>query len=205
MIKTYLGLPRRITGINLSRRHFQEIGENFSALLDALEQHASDRLDGIDLGDIEWYHRLRNQLYHQGNGLTVERDKVVVYSELARVLFRNLFEFDLQIPQPRAADTFGAFMLGWAKLEKVVTLAVRHSAKRSTSLMLGFKELLDMGWISETTERELDSLRKIRNEVVHGGKDTLVITPEHVEKLTAVTKQLESHLSAGDMAKLENA
>ena len=40
-------------------------------MLDALEQYAAPKLAGIDLGEIEWYHRLRNQLYHQGNGLTV--------------------------------------------------------------------------------------------------------------------------------------
>jgi hypothetical protein len=67
--------------------------ENFPMLLDALEKYAASKLDGIDLGEIEWYHRLRNQLYHQGNGLTVERDKVEVYAELANVLFTNLFGF----------------------------------------------------------------------------------------------------------------
>jgi hypothetical protein len=75
MIKTYLGLPKRITGLSISRRDFQEIAESFPALLDALEKHGGDKIVGIGLGEIEWYHRLRNQLYHQGNGLTVERGK----------------------------------------------------------------------------------------------------------------------------------
>jgi hypothetical protein len=74
-IKTYLSLPRRVTGINLSRKDYLEISESFPRLLDAIEQHAADKLNGIDLGEIEWYHRLRNELYHQGNGLTVERNK----------------------------------------------------------------------------------------------------------------------------------
>jgi len=78
MVKTYLGLPERITGLAISRKEFQEISESFPAMLDALEQHAAPKLNGIDLGEIERYHRLRNQLYHQGNGLTVERDKVAV-------------------------------------------------------------------------------------------------------------------------------
>src|SRR5262245_41320584 len=77
-IKTYLGLPKRVTGLGISRKDFQEIAESFPALLDALEKHATDKLTGVDLGEVEWYHRLRNQLYHQGNGLTVERTKVEI-------------------------------------------------------------------------------------------------------------------------------
>lgn len=60
-IKTFLGLPKRITGIQVSRAHNQEISESFPRLLDALEEFASSRLEDIDLGEIEWYHRLRNQ------------------------------------------------------------------------------------------------------------------------------------------------
>ena len=68
MIKTFLGLPKRVTRLEISRRDLPEVPESFPALLDALERFASDKLNGIELGEIEWYHRLRNQLYHQGNG-----------------------------------------------------------------------------------------------------------------------------------------
>jgi hypothetical protein len=83
MVKTYLGLPKRVTGLHISRAEYAEANESFPRLLDLLEKYAVDKLDEIDLGEIDWYHRLRNELYHQGNGLTVERDKVVVYAKLA--------------------------------------------------------------------------------------------------------------------------
>lgn len=92
MIKTYLGLPRRVTGTTgLSRQRLEEASSSFSSLLDALEESAHDKTVGIDLGDLEWFHRLRNQLYHEGNGITVEREKVEVYAQVAIVLFHNLF------------------------------------------------------------------------------------------------------------------
>ena len=53
MIKTYLGLPKRVTGLAITRKDFQEISESFPAMLDALEKHASTKLVGIDLGEIE--------------------------------------------------------------------------------------------------------------------------------------------------------
>ena len=73
-VKTYLSLPKRLTGLSIPRKRLEEISESFPSLLDALEEFASDKLEGVDLGSIEWYHRLRNQLYHQGYGLSVERD-----------------------------------------------------------------------------------------------------------------------------------
>jgi hypothetical protein len=109
-IRTYLTLPRRVTKSRLSRRGYQEIADSFPGLLDALEQHAAARLSGIDLGEIEWYHRLRNQLYHQGSGLTVECEMVQVYAEIAKLLFQNLFEVESGMhrvarqPHPRASD-----------------------------------------------------------------------------------------------------
>jgi hypothetical protein len=65
MIVTYLGLPKRITKLQITRKEVDEIKHRFPLMLEKLEQHASDKLLGIELGEIEWYHRLRNELYHQ--------------------------------------------------------------------------------------------------------------------------------------------
>ena len=48
-IKTYLGLPRRVTGLSIRRKDFDEFSESFPKLLDALEQHAGKKLEGIFL------------------------------------------------------------------------------------------------------------------------------------------------------------
>jgi hypothetical protein len=53
MVKTFLGLPKRITGLTISRSEYQEISESFPKLLDTLEKHAADKLTGIDLGEID--------------------------------------------------------------------------------------------------------------------------------------------------------
>lgn len=179
-IKTYLGLPKRITGLQISRSEYQDFSESFPKLLDALEKYASDKLNGIDLGDIEWYHRLRNQLYHQGNGLTVERDKVEVYAELANTLFSNLFGFRLVQPEDNATALLGEFMLAWVNFEKVSTSA-RHLTK-------------DLA-LSRTELDEIARIREIRNKVVHGiinHKD--VLSPEIVNRLVFLTEQLQKRL-----------
>ncbi len=129
MIKTYLGLPKRATKLSISRREYFEICESFTKLLDALEQYAADKVAGIDLAEIEWYHRLRNELYHQGNGLTVERNKVEVYAGLARLLFRNLFGHDLQVVEDDSYATLGEFMSAWMRLEKTILEATQRARR----------------------------------------------------------------------------
>ncbi|MGB2852956.1 MAG: hypothetical protein WBC55_00770 [Dehalococcoidia bacterium] len=204
MIKTYLGLPRRVTGINLSRRKYLEISESFPQLLDTLEQHAVDKLDGIDLGEIEWYHRVRNELYHQGNGLTVERDKVEVYAELAKLLFGNLFGFDLQIKEGEGTDILGAFMAAWVTFEQVAGALITKLGHpevtlRRISTLLAGRELAAQGLIDRSTAQEIEQLRMIRNQVVHGvGDYKAILRPEMVERVKAITQQLEQRLSEID-------
>lgn len=120
MIKTYLGLPKRITGLSITRKEYQGMVESFPGLLDGLENHALVKLDGIDLGTIEWYHRLRNELYHQGNGLTVERNKVEIYAELANLLFKNLFGEEIVPHAISETEFLGEFMAVWVSIERTM-------------------------------------------------------------------------------------
>jgi hypothetical protein len=188
-IKTYLGLPRRVTGLQITRREYAEIAESFPALLDALERYATDKLSGIDLGEIEWYHRLRNELYHQGNGLTVERDKVEIYAELANVLFKNLFGVELVTEAEEPANLLGVFLEEWIEIERTLVEAVeqRHRpsgawAARAMSAIP--RELEKEGRLSRSDVLELDALRKIRSEVIHGVVEhQKALTPELVGRV----------------------
>jgi hypothetical protein len=119
-IKVYLGLPKRVTGLVVTRKEFREFSESFPLLLDALEKYASDKVNGVDLGVIDWYHRLRNELYHQGNGLTVEREKVETYAELANLLFENLFGVRLIEPSEDRTKLLGDFMAAWIEFERAL-------------------------------------------------------------------------------------
>lgn len=196
MMKTYLGLPKRVTGLKITRNEYQEFAESFPKLLDALEKHASDKLGGVDLGEIEWYHRLRNQLYHQGNGLTVERDKVEVYAELANVLFANLFGFRLVESEKDETALLGDFMLAWANFERIITIVYSALNKTTGNHPLAISQMIHFleaqGVLSKAEVAEVESLRRVRNEVVHGRvnyKENLKL--EMVERLNLLTKELE--------------
>lgn len=204
MIKTYLGLPKRVTGLNISRSDYQEFAENFTKLLDALEKHANTKLGGIDLGEIEWYHRLRNQLYHQGNGLTVERDKVEVYAELANVLFENLFGLRLVEPETNETIVLGEFMKAWVDFERTISeaaealsAALPYKGGREIPPFQIAESLSKEGYISSIELDEINQIRKTRNEIVHGHmnyKET--IKPEMTKRIVSLTRELKERLQS---------
>jgi hypothetical protein len=173
MIKTYLNLPGRITGLKISRKRYAEFSESFPKLLDAMEQYASVQLEGVDLGEVEWYHRLRNELYHQGNGLTVERRKVEVYAELAKILFKNLYGIELLPSDIRSTDPLAMFMNTWVDLEqRLHSLASeRGVGPYPRALIDGIRHLHDAGKLTKSDVDEFNNLRRLRNMVVHGELD----------------------------------
>lgn len=195
MMKTYLGLPKRITGLAITRKEYEECSESFPRLLDAMEKYGSDRLVGIDLGNIEWYHRLRNELYHQGNGLTVERAKVEVYASLAQVLFKNLFGVDPpELPESQSTDSkrLFQFLSAWSRLER--TLAAK-AATLSESIPPSTAQLLNWThWLSKTGDlnadeaNRLEIYRRLKNSVVRGDLSNLKDVP--TDELNALIRDL---------------
>lgn len=183
MIKTFLGLPKRINGLKITRKEYEEFSESFPKLLDALENHAPDKLIGIDLGEIEWYHRLRNQLYHQGNGLTVERSNVEVYAELANLLFKNLYGQELISQINDSKELLGDFLSEWVIIEiGLHDLAQTHSllgTKRNT-ILDAMRFLKGAGLVDDDEYKELNELRAIRNSIVHGSEDYRVLLSEKI-------------------------
>jgi len=193
MIKTYLGLPKRITGLSIPRKEYQEMAESFPALLDGLENHAASKLDGVDLGSIEWYHRLRNELYHQGNGLTVEREKVEIYAELANILFKNLFGYPIVEHVSSKTGLLGQFMESWLTLERSLRdLADRHSLTgfRPSGMIEVLLFLKEASLLSPEESNQLNVLRQIRNQVVHGAADPEdILTPEILGEVTQLAQR----------------
>ena len=203
-IKTYLGLPKRISGINVPRKEYAEFSESFPKLLDALEQYAASKVSGIDLGEIEWFHRLRNQLYHQGNGLTVDRDKVEIYSELAKLLFESLFEAQLAFAPEDQHQLLGEFLAAWVAFERMTAELSKANADKLTTLggrtrppMMAMNKMLRVGIFEPAEAKDIDELRRLRNEVVHGMVDyKAVVNRKVIERLERITAKYQRTLDA---------
>jgi hypothetical protein len=194
MIKTYLSLPKGVNELSLSRKEFDDIRESFPKLLEALEKQAGKKLEGIEPALIEWYHRLRNELYHQGNGLTVEKDSVIVYAELAQLLFQRLFGFQIEIDKPSTPEIVGNFVTAWSNLYQVLEsiAKARFPNRKVRGAKAIIPELITDGYLDAKTVDEIHKLRMVRNDVVHGNIKEL--RKEMIDRLNELTKQLQQKL-----------
>lgn len=91
MLKTYLRLPQSVTGLSLSRREQDEHTKDFRSALKAVQRLVGPRVSAVPTAEVEWFHQIRNQLYHEGNAITVEREKVTLYLQHAELLMRCLY------------------------------------------------------------------------------------------------------------------
>ena len=99
MLTTYLRLPTGVTGLNLTRKARDEHTKDFRSALAAIKGLLGQRVSAVPLAEIEWFHQIRNQLYHEGNAITVEMDKVRLYLQHAELLMRCLFGAESGVPQ----------------------------------------------------------------------------------------------------------
>lgn len=96
LFKTYLTLPDDITKTQtkFSERKLASEG-NFHELVRGVGKAANEKLKDFNLSHIQFYHDLRNKLYHQGNGITIPQENLYSYAQLATKLLKILLEVDL--------------------------------------------------------------------------------------------------------------
>ena len=167
MMKTYLGLPERVTHISgLSKTKYDELIGTFPKLLIGLETYAPDKVLGFELENVEWYHRLRNQLYHEGNGVTVGKQTVEGYAAIAKIMCSNLFGIDAdKWPSLAHPDTLtGEFLVSWSKLEKYMIGPTASQTSR-INVFKAFEEHQAM--LSESDRAAYKNLSLFRNRLVH--------------------------------------
>ncbi len=169
MIRTFLSIPKRARGRRGPPRKKIEMATGFPDLLDLLEEYADDLIQGIELGDIEWYHRIRNSLYHDGNGITIDKNQLDAYKEIAKILYQNLFKVKLE---SSPVGVTGAFLETWASFEnRVRSVAMHNLGERKVQYRpIGhlIEILAEKSVITDEFVKRVRDMQKIRNSVAHG-------------------------------------
>ena len=163
-IRTFLSLPTSKSGIKIPRKDIEAVENSFPGLLGLLWQHAGNRLTGIDEADIEHYHRIRNKLYHDGTGLSVDEQYLLAYRQIAVLLLKNLF--GVLLGEPRPAPTLERLIVLWNQIEEAFNRKLKKSGieRRHTFF---WEEAMKSGVLSSDDVKGLTELRMIRNQQVH--------------------------------------
>lgn len=193
MVATFLTVPKRITGFLVSREEFDKISGSFYGLLETLEKKAPGRIKGVDLAEVEWYHGIRNRLYHQGIGTTVERNVLEVYAELAKLIFRNLFDSEIKSRETDRTEDLGRFIFDWARLHRAAERLTPRMRKGTAYSTTTLGDLRRSGLVSQKVMQDIYQLYVIRNRIVHAKEDHReLLNPQVLDKLRNTVDQLES-------------
>lgn len=77
-------------------------GLGFHRLLSAVRDAAPDSFEQDEMQRLTFFHNIRNEMYHGGCGMTVDRPHVERYARLARQLFHSLFGIEAPLPRSRS-------------------------------------------------------------------------------------------------------
>lgn len=165
-MRTFLSLPPAKSGIKVPRADVEAASNSFPKLVELLFLHASARLPGLDPVDIEHYHRIRNKLYHEGTGLSVDEQYLAAYRSIAAILLKSLFGVVVQKlrgPEPSAMEQL---ILNWNRVEEVLRQRMRESGSDQHGTYQ-WEAAMDAGVLTLEGIQLLTELRMARNRIVH--------------------------------------
>ena len=189
-IRTFLSLPNRFFKNNRpSRKEFENASNSFPCLLDLLVKYAGDKFVGLDPMDIEFYHRIRNKLYHDGTGLSVDDEHISAYFTIAKLLLEKLFNFEYTEKIIKKEPTLDDVLIIWNEIEKLLEeifylsgIDDKHTYKWEEALN---EKILTIALINLLTE-----VRMERNRIIHSTQ----IYYEDLDPLMKKAKRLKQAL-----------
>lgn len=163
IIRTCISLPKSKAGFKVKKQELDEAGNSFPKLLSLLFKYSSENLVGIDEADIEHYHRIRNKLYHDGTGLSVDDEYLIAYRGIAGLLLQNLFDVAIE-PSTSDSDSLGRLILNWNSIEKEIKEKLEEAGISGT---YKWEESFSLGLVEPSDIQLLTELRMARNRLVH--------------------------------------
>jgi hypothetical protein len=177
--------PRLRAGVEIKRDEGEQAQRNYHTKIEFLDKHVQARQIplSIPVDEIVWFHQLRNELYHSGNGMVPEAHVITGARAAALAVFQALFGLDVSgllgaqgmspehVVQRPAIQTQNPEMefLGWfIEMEQAIRQALPHGDARPMATRQMWQALLkERPDLSDLTP-DFDELTRHRNAVVHG-------------------------------------
>lgn len=197
-IKTYISQNLRV--FNIKHKDFNNIKKDFSKLLDMLLKIAPDKISDNELSGFEHYHSLRNNLYHEGIGISVDKNIVKEYGEKVIRITSNLFEVDLgnlfkRLQLEKFIKKYKRLQALWQKINlSIIYLPLYFELKPNIRLKKRINELVDKKIISEIHSLSLvsiiDYIKKIESKEIK----ISYIDLEEIDEIIIKAIEIERHI-----------
>jgi hypothetical protein len=172
-IRTFIFMPFTLSKVKFSFKEKEEIGNSFPKMVNLLSEKASIKISGIELSDIEFYHRLRNQLYHDGTGLSVDKNHLEAYRTIGELLLKNLFQIEFNYST--TDKSLSSLIVFWEEIDKLIKQLFQTN-NIDFSQTFKWEEALQKNIITKHQISLFTELKRIRNEQVHSLSNEINLT-----------------------------
>ena len=213
-IDTFIRLhPKLRSGFEISREDSERARRNYHTKIEFLDTYIS-RIPGIapmPVTSIVWYHQLRNELYHSGNGMVPETHVVEGSRDTALRVFEALFRVDARVMlgRPSRLDTdsrSGAYVptenleMEFLRIFIAFEEALRNFLGAQGVGQIGAARSVAELWLSSSTyhlsggdsDRLVRSAINARNRISHG--HSLGLEPDALVAMVAGLMDLKAWL-----------
>ena len=190
-IDVYIKLhPRLRGGVELRNEDIEKATRNYHTKIEWLDKHVEERSIEIDFSieEVVWYHSLRNELYHSGNGMVPELHVLKGARSAALSVFKTLFGTDpapllgdelrkmdtqtWRAPLPRQNDDSMELLRVFIEFEGALDAALKMLNSSSAARTRNVKQMWEEYKSRKKTSPDWDAIVRrvvpIRNSIAHG-------------------------------------
>jgi hypothetical protein len=191
--------PKIRGGVEIPRAQVEVATRTYHSKIEFLDSYVQDRKMPlrVSVEDIVWYHQLRNELYHSGNGMVPEEYVIVGARSAALAVFQALFGVDISelllvdnTPAKEVAhralipsqNPEMEFLRQFIELEQEVRKLLPDDDSRPMALRHMWQRLTETNRSWSDWSPLIDELQQTRNAIVHQGHAPSARQPDQVEQ-----------------------
>ncbi len=101
LFKTYLSIDNSISKAKTKHEERRDLlkSESFYKLVEGVKEATGDRLPPDFIGQVMYFHNIRNKMYHEGDGVTITQKNLADYTIFGEDLLEQLLGVSLK-PEP---------------------------------------------------------------------------------------------------------
>lgn len=177
--------PKVRGGVEIPRAEVENATRSYHTKIEFLDNHVQARHIplSVPVTRIVWYHQLRNELYHSGNGMVPEEHVILGAKSAALAVFQALFHTDVSVlladktpsqentSQPalvKSENPEMEFLRWFIELEKEIRRFAPAEGKRPMPPLQMWQSLLKYRTDLSDLKRAFQGLLQTRNLIVHG-------------------------------------